>query len=535
MRIIVFFSSLLLSLPALAQSYSTMAWGIDKSVSPYGFGYNINGTWYNLGTISSTGTWVIPVGNITNGGLPILSSANIWAGAQTFSVAPKFSSMTGYMYCNGAAPCTASTSVPAANVSFTQSGTGAVSTNINALLQAGALTGEQFGVVCDGVTNNTTSLNNLISAARAAGKPAIIPPGICKTDMIDLGLSAGQQVSIYGYGTNAAGTTLDKITSDGNPIIKANTSTTTTFFPYLTISGIKLDGISGNTPDALQLYNVVFGNFQNITVVNSIHGVGVYGGNTNSFNNLTATSNTIGFYATQYVSPAPFTYPPNLITLNNPILSNNSYRGCYYELGSGFFINNADIEGNGNAGNANTGGCYINGVASTIGGLGGIGAIIKGSWFETNAGGNSVWLNGGHNEIDGTLFIANGSSTDDIKISLGTYTISNSNFVGIKSGYSINETVAASYGNFIYNTSYVSATYDPKKTSFFSGSKSTISAFQLTPYTVGALPTCNVGTTNSLYAVSDSAIVPTYNGALGAGGGTNVSPVFCDGTGWKFH
>lgn len=36
-----------------------MQWGLDKTVNPYNFGANINGTWSNLGTVSSTGVWTI--------------------------------------------------------------------------------------------------------------------------------------------------------------------------------------------------------------------------------------------------------------------------------------------------------------------------------------------------------------------------------------------------------------------------------------------------------------------------------------------
>jgi hypothetical protein len=49
--------SALICFRAEAQTYTQMQWGMDKSVSPYQFGANINGTWSNLGTVSSTGVW----------------------------------------------------------------------------------------------------------------------------------------------------------------------------------------------------------------------------------------------------------------------------------------------------------------------------------------------------------------------------------------------------------------------------------------------------------------------------------------------
>ena len=42
-----------------AASYSPFTWGIDKTVNPYSFGLNVNGTWRNFGTVSNTGQFTI--------------------------------------------------------------------------------------------------------------------------------------------------------------------------------------------------------------------------------------------------------------------------------------------------------------------------------------------------------------------------------------------------------------------------------------------------------------------------------------------
>jgi hypothetical protein len=81
-----------------AQTYTQMQWGMNKGVTPYAFGANINGTWRDLGTVSAAGVWTIPNTNIgglgtastynigTNGvKVPLLSTANTWSGAQTIS------------------------------------------------------------------------------------------------------------------------------------------------------------------------------------------------------------------------------------------------------------------------------------------------------------------------------------------------------------------------------------------------------------------------------------------------------------------
>jgi hypothetical protein len=54
----------------------------------------------------------------------------------------------------------------------------------------------------------------------------------------------------------------------------------------------------------------------------------------------------------------------------------------------------------------------------------------------------------------------------------------------------------------------------------------------LANYTVGTLPACS-GFTYGFAAVSDASS-PTYNGTL-TGGGTQLIPVFCNGTNWSAH
>ena len=48
-----------------AQTYTQMQWGMNKGVTPYAFGANINGTWSNLGTVSSAGVWGLTPNTLT--------------------------------------------------------------------------------------------------------------------------------------------------------------------------------------------------------------------------------------------------------------------------------------------------------------------------------------------------------------------------------------------------------------------------------------------------------------------------------------
>jgi len=97
-----------------AQTYTQMQWGMNKGVTPYAFGANINGTWRDLGTVSSGGVW------------NILSST----------------------------------------IAFTQTGTGAIASTVDAKLKQQTFNAADFGLVnnpsCS--IDQTTRLQNAINA-----------------------------------------------------------------------------------------------------------------------------------------------------------------------------------------------------------------------------------------------------------------------------------------------------------------------------------------------------------------------------------
>mgnify|MGYP003346379293 CR=1 FL=1 len=105
---IIFFSSY-----ASAQTYSPMSWGMNKAASPYDFGTNINGIWYNLGKLSSSGVWTIPSSNLT----------------------------------------------------FTPSGTGAVTETVQGKLSQYAVTPEEYGAYGDCSHDDTTAIQRAINAS----------------------------------------------------------------------------------------------------------------------------------------------------------------------------------------------------------------------------------------------------------------------------------------------------------------------------------------------------------------------------------
>lgn len=150
--------------PVAAQNYTQMQWGMNKGVTPYQFGANINGTWSNLGTVSSAGVWQIPNSNIAGLGtaatrnigvsganVPLLNGVNTWSGAQNFSAG--------------------------ATIPFTQNGANAVPYTVDAKLKL-IVNLQDFGGVGDNVTANDTAFNRAIAAVIAAGGGLIrVPKG----------------------------------------------------------------------------------------------------------------------------------------------------------------------------------------------------------------------------------------------------------------------------------------------------------------------------------------------------------------------
>jgi hypothetical protein len=108
---------------AAAQTYTQMQWGVNKGVTPYAFGANINGAWSNLGTVSSAGVW----------------------------------------------------SIPSSNLSFIQSGTGAVTQTVQSKLRL-IVNLQDFGGVGDNSTPNDQAFSRAIAAVVAAGGGKIVVP-----------------------------------------------------------------------------------------------------------------------------------------------------------------------------------------------------------------------------------------------------------------------------------------------------------------------------------------------------------------------
>jgi hypothetical protein len=346
-------------------------------------------------------------------------------------------------------------SVAAGSTSFTQTGTGAITRSLGARAQD-YIDAADFGVKCDGVTNNTTAFNNAVAAAQAANRPLYIfsNGGTCMTDLINYG-TPNNQISIYGDGA-----TLQKITNDGNPVMQIGSLSMTHYIGPITISGLIFSGFSASTtPAALLSYDLVRSKFSSNTFQNAQVGHLAWGEISNYYQDNIFQNNQIGYRADANASLFGGGIP-NLITMIGNRYVNNSTYGIFYNGGNELLVKGFDIEGNGTTGTPASGGAYIAALSS------GVGASFDSGWFEANAGGQNLWLNSGQNDVRSTMFIASPNATNDIKISAGNYSLKNVVCVNSKSPNILES--SSSTGNTIDDTFCPNVTFNAANTKVFS-------------------------------------------------------------------
>jgi len=147
-----------------AQTYTQMQWGMNKGVTPYTFGANINGTWRDLGTVTSAGVWAIPSSNLT----------------------------------------------------FTQSGAGATTRTVSAKLRD-QISVKDFGAVCNGVTDDTAAFAAAIAAVPPLGGSVTIPTSSASCVLNNLNIN--KSVELIGDGGPGPGAaTISPITATATAI-----------------------------------------------------------------------------------------------------------------------------------------------------------------------------------------------------------------------------------------------------------------------------------------------------------------------------
>ena len=326
---------------------------------------------------------------------------------------------------------------------------------------------KDFGAVGDGVTDDTAAFTAAIASAISTASALRITAGTYLVDQLTIYRPADAQTfSIIGP-DGPENTILRKRTQDGNPLIVVGSATATLFQDNIIVTGVQFRGgptAQSACPAAVQSYDMVRSQFVNCIFSNAQVGMLSYGGISNSWIGCQFWNNVRGVVFDKFTSLAGGGYPNNN-NLIDPGVYNNTSWGIYFNNGRVLNIDNLDIEGNGTAANAATGGLYVNNVNNEgAGAAPAIGVNIQGGWAESNAGDATMQFNSGVNNVSDFMFVANANATYDIHVVAGSYHLTSVAFAtnkvanlkeesGTVVGSSITSCQDALVGNFFYTPS----------------------------------------------------------------------------------
>jgi len=321
-----------------------------------------------------------------------------------------------------------------------------------------------MGVVADGTTDDTVLYQKALTTAQNCQVTLYHPRGTYLVDEIDYGnIALANQISIIGEDRDL--TILKKKTSDGDPLFVIATSDGTIYTSNITIANMTFQGIAGNTPASLRAYNMVRSRIENCRFTSSINGLDFQGGIANELINVICDFNQFGWYL-RHVTNVTLGGYPNINQATSCQFVDNTKWGVNFDDGKVLNLEDCDIEGNGTAADATTGGLYVgsNVGAETAGTLS-IGANVNVCWVEGNVGDGGVQLNGGRNNFSQCYFVAN-TGTYDIHINGGRYDMQSCDGDTTKTP-NVLEEAAVLNGNYIFDCDFANITYDADKTMVF--------------------------------------------------------------------
>jgi hypothetical protein len=564
---------------AAAQTYTQMQWGMNKATTPYQFGANVNGTWSNLGTVSSAGVWAIPTANISGLGtaaaqnigtsgatVPLLSTSNTWSLAQTFS-----SGITGL-----GTVVAGVWNVPSSNITFTQTGANAVSVTLDSINK------QTFDAVSWGVStanaDNATAINRAIQDISASGGGILkLPAGVIATTSVIL------RNNVYVHGQGIEATTI-RLNNGANSTLMATLDAYALFgtgslsgVSFFGLTDLTLDGNRNNNTngDCLAMYGYFF-TFENVYIKNCTNAgirseYGPFGAMASSGYVSNVVIDTTGTHGWQFEGPNDITVN-GVIIVDTSLTTNNASYGLYIgNTGNGRF-EALHIWQRGGAVNRPAYAMYVatgasNFTISHFEGSYGPAVYLAGSgknsfdssnWYYSTFGPNTaiVTVASNNNIVKGTIqgsatvpgnpprkgiVLAGAGNEIDVQVSssdLGSIDFTGSlglnvvRVIGSQStgpGYigspSSNDEVDVD----VYGATSLDHLHAKPFAYSFGSSVSLSNTLKLASYVVSGLPSCVAGIAGSMVFVTDSNVT---SGNITAGGGANKVIGFCDGSNW---
>lgn len=241
----------------------------------------------------------------------------------------------------------------------------------------------RYGATGDGATDDTAALQSWLDVAEQLGF-GYLPSGNYKATSLTLTLTGNritQSVLIHGDGPVNS-----RITKGAGVAtlftVQSNAPTTTTAALMMVFRDI---GFFGNAKSAKGFFLNACAQFLLQNVLSSGHTVGFYleSSLVGIFRDCVASDNNYGYQMLR----GTIATPCNDITIDGGRIVFNSTWGVDYNEGSRLRIEgNCDIEGNGTAANANTGGIHLGGDIQAETGFGFGQFTIASAWIEGNNG-----------------------------------------------------------------------------------------------------------------------------------------------------
>ena len=424
--------------------------GVGSSTSTFDSGEPVGGTYAINGT---TGRVSAPIVNLRPGAAPASPlDGDCWT-------------TTDGAYCR----VSGGTVGPFIGPTYTAPVPGAVSQTIPARL-AKQLFVTDYGVKCDGVTDDTSALNVAYSAAAVRLATLYFPSGICLTAGNTITGGYAGQFAIKGNGRNQ--TIIKKTGATPTPVLTIGSLSATNFYANLEVSGITFDGgASSTTAAALRSYDLVRSHIHDVAFMNAVIGYDSLGGIANNLSNVVSGGNQIGMNFDKFTSLAGGGWP-NLIKISGSQIVDNQTFGIAFNNGRMLMVDSTDVEGNGTTLGANQGGIHVGpnvGAEVTVSDPLSLGLVVTNSWFEANRGVADVYVESGINSVENSNFFSHSDMvTNDVRIDGGRYRLKNLNISFSKTA-NVLEGASAETGNLLEFVQAANLSYSSTKTMLVDG------------------------------------------------------------------